>query len=96
MNENKPKYKHNCPDCVFLDHFEGADLYYCDTERAGAPFLARLSETECLHAAQAGAHQHPALRRAIELAVEQGWLIDPLDRFDSIPEKARVAREEIE
>jgi hypothetical protein len=87
--ENKPKFKHDCESCVFLGHEEGADLYYCPLERAGAPFWARLSEKECLHAGPAGARQHPALRRAMELAADQGWIIDPADKFDSIPGKAR-------
>jgi hypothetical protein len=93
MTENKPKFEHHCPNCIFLGHFQGADLYYCpglvneesllyrDGDGAGDEVDLVLDQTE-----------YPIderLFKAFELAVDQGWLIDPADKFDSIPEKRR-------
>jgi hypothetical protein len=26
----KPKFKHDCDKCIFLGHYDGADLYQCN------------------------------------------------------------------
>lgn len=28
-NPNKPVFKHDCYDCVFLGHYNDRDLYFC-------------------------------------------------------------------
>jgi hypothetical protein len=32
---NKPLWKHDCSKCVFLQSYEKADLYYCQSEHDG-------------------------------------------------------------
>jgi len=40
MNDNKPRYNHDCSDCKFLGQFKEFDLYFCD-HRGPATVISR-------------------------------------------------------
>ena len=42
MIDMQPVYLHSCLDCIFLCHFEDADLYFCPTSRV---IISRVSAT---------------------------------------------------
>ena len=34
-----PKFKHDCPACIFLGEYKGDDLYFCPQRTLGTPSL---------------------------------------------------------
>lgn len=36
-----PQYTHDCDECVFLDHYNGHDLYFCKRDSCGPTVIAR-------------------------------------------------------
>lgn len=42
----KPMHAHDCPDCLFLGHLGGDDLYVCHNAETGAEYICRGSSGE--------------------------------------------------
>jgi len=45
MSKEQPRFKHVCPNCTFLGHFQGHDLYHC-TETLDHSVLARYGDND--------------------------------------------------
>lgn len=43
MTSPTPRYKHDCPQCKFLGHFNQFDLYFCE-QLCGPTVIARKSD----------------------------------------------------
>lgn len=39
-----PKFQHDCPNCSFLGHFRGHDLYWCQEQRGLWTVIARYGD----------------------------------------------------
>lgn len=44
FSKTKPKFKHDCPDCMFLGRHMGTDLYYCPQAGNGTIIVRYSSE----------------------------------------------------
>ena len=87
----KPRFQHDCDNCVFLGHYEGHDLYYCPREptviaryggggpeyTSGLPFANfPMAETE-----QDGSSRH-LLRVAWLIAKDMGVLTQDAEKAE--------------
>ena len=41
MKEHLPVFDHDCDQCIFLENFQGADLYFCPSTFFGGSLIAR-------------------------------------------------------
>lgn len=74
---DKPKFKHECPNCTFLGRFDGEieyDLYYCT--QGGLPtIVARHGDPEVMYVSgMALSKAHPAIFRGKVLARKAGLI----------------------
>ena len=69
---NKPRFAHDCNECVYLGFFMGEDLYYCP--QGGLPtVIARFSSVgQDYRSGMCNAIVDPSLREAKERAIKLG------------------------
>jgi hypothetical protein len=71
-NNEKPHFEHDCDHCVFLGHYENADLYICP----GNTVLARFSSDGPDYESGFCAIPHyPRLQEAARRAVAKGYSV---------------------
>jgi hypothetical protein len=76
LRAKTPKFKHTCDTCVFLEHSDDYDIYYCPSEGIIA---ARFGDYEgqCVAGYSGYNDKHPAIVRGMELAIKKGLIPDP-------------------
>lgn len=74
-----PRFRNQCPECVYLGQFGGCDLYFCSQTALGiATVIARFADDPSSY--QSGlalAEFIPSLGQAKHLAIEAGLLHVP-------------------
>lgn len=79
----KPRFKHDCTDCIFLGWTLEADLYFCQSEWHST-LIARYSDKPEFYESGIGyavwlrnRNESHSLVSALNLAVKKGYLKDP-------------------
>lgn len=69
----KPRYKHDCSQCIFLGYYQQYDLYFCRHTYYLIPtVIARFSSEPEDYTSGLGLAKHnPALKEALRLAKEK-------------------------
>lgn len=68
-----PLFTHDCDGCTFLDHFNGADLYFCP-QNGNPTVIARMSSDgpDYMSGMEFAEVGHPFLSKALEMAKTRG------------------------
>lgn len=78
MDDDSPKFMHDCDECVFLGHFEKHDLYYCPQDQT---LTGRYDHDQTDYIiALAEATTDPILGEAFRRAQDRGLLYDTSDQ----------------
>lgn len=96
VNDEKPRYQHDCDACVFLGYYGNVDLYCCN-QHGHPTVIARYSSTGSDYSSGiVFARQVPALAVALERARKLGLISEEIaPSFDGDEEESLDALESI-